>query len=157
MGSNSSDPDGDTLDYIWSQPSSQSIDPSSTSTASTTFTAANPGTYTFTLTVNDGALDHSAEVTLDIAQANRAPTASISVSPDPDSTTLTTATEITLMAPTAAIPMATRSTTSGASPLANQSILAPQAPPAPPSPPPILALTPSHSQSTMVLLTTAPR
>ena len=95
-GSASSDPDSDNLDYTWSQPDNQSIDLSSTSTASTTFIAANPGTYTFTLTVNDGAIDHSAEITLEIAQANRAPTASISVSPDPDSTTLTTATKITL-------------------------------------------------------------
>ena len=95
-GSDSSDPDGDALTYEWSQPSSQSIKLSSTSTASTTFTAANPGTYTFTLTVDDGSLTNSAEVTLDIAQANRAPTAIISVSPDPDSTTLTTITEITL-------------------------------------------------------------
>ena len=98
-GSDSSDPDGDTLDYTWSQASNQSIDLSSTSTATTTFTAANPGTYTFTLTVDDGSLTDSAEVTLEIIQAdstNRAPTAIISVSPDPDSTTLTTATEITL-------------------------------------------------------------
>ena len=100
-GSDSSDPDGDTLAYEWSQPSSQSIDLSSTSNASTTFTAANPGTYTFTLTVDDGSLTDSGEVTLEILQAdsapsNRAPTAIISVSSDPDSTTLTTATEITL-------------------------------------------------------------
>ena len=100
-GSDSSDPDGDTLTYEWSQPSGQSIDLSSTNTASTTFTAANPGTYAFTLTVDDGSLTDSDEVTLEIVQAdsapsNRAPTASISVSPDPDSTTLTTATEITL-------------------------------------------------------------
>ena len=98
-GSDSSDPDGDTLDYTWSQASNQSIDLSSTSAASTSFTAANPGTYTFTLTVDDGSLTDSAEITLEIIQAdstNRAPTASISVSPDPDSTTLTTATEITL-------------------------------------------------------------
>ena len=98
-GSDSSDPDGDTLTYEWSQPSSQSIGLSSTSAASTSFTAANPGTYTFTLTVDDGSLTDSAEITLEIIQAdstNRAPTASISVSPDPDSTTLTTATEITL-------------------------------------------------------------
>ena len=65
-GSDSGDPDGDTLEYIWSQPSSQSIDLSSTNTATTTFTAANPGTYTLTLTVDDGSLTDSAEVTLEI-------------------------------------------------------------------------------------------
>ena len=92
----SSDPDGDALDYTWSQPSSQSIDLSATNTSSTKFTATNPGTYTFTLSVSDGELSDSSTVIMAIAQANRAPTASISVSPDPDSTTLTTATEITL-------------------------------------------------------------
>ena len=95
-GSDSSDPDGDTLDYTWSQSSSQSIELSATNTDSAIFTTANPGTYTFTLTVADGELDHSTEVTLEIEQANRAPTAIISVSPNPDSTTLTTATEVTL-------------------------------------------------------------
>ena len=98
-GSNSSDLDEDTLTYEWSQPSSQSIDLSATNATTTSFTAAAPGTYTLTLTVDDGSLTDSAEVTLEIIQAdstNRAPTASIIVSPDPDSTTLTTATEITL-------------------------------------------------------------
>ena len=65
-GSGSSDPDSNTLDYTWSQPDDQSIQLSSTNTATTTFTANEAGTYTFTLTVDDGELDHSSEVTLDV-------------------------------------------------------------------------------------------
>ena len=95
-GGGSSDPDGDTLEYVWSQPSGQGIELSSLSSASTSFTAAEAGTYSFTLTVDDGEFASSAEVTLEITQANSAPTAKISVSPEPASTTLTTATEITL-------------------------------------------------------------
>ena len=95
-GSGSSDPDGDTLEYVWSQPTGQGIELSSLSSVSTSFTAADAGTYTFTLTVDDGEFANSAEVTLNIVQANRAPTAKISVSPEPASTTLTTATEISL-------------------------------------------------------------
>ena len=72
-GSSSSDPDGDSLDYTWSQPSGQSIDLSSPNSASTSFTAAAAGTYSFTLTVADGALAGSAEVTLDIASASILP------------------------------------------------------------------------------------
>ena len=63
-GAASSDPNGDFLTYTWSQPSGQSIDLSSPNSFSTTFTAATPGTYTFTLTVNDGELTDSAEITV---------------------------------------------------------------------------------------------
>ena len=95
-GAASSDPNGDFLTYTWSQPSGQSIDLSSPNSFSTTFTAATGGTYTFTLTVSDGELADSAVITLDIAQANRAPIARISVSPDPETSTLNTVTQVTL-------------------------------------------------------------
>ena len=72
-GSSSSDPDGDSLAYTWSQPSSQAIDLSSPNSASTSFTAAVAGTYSFTLTVADGALASSAEVALEIASASILP------------------------------------------------------------------------------------
>ena len=93
-GAASSDPNGDFLTYTWSQPSGQSIDLSSPNSFSTTFTAATPGTYT--LTVSDGELADSAVITLDIAQANRAPIARISVSPDPETSTLATETQVIL-------------------------------------------------------------
>ena len=63
-GAASSDPNGDFLTYTWSQPSGQSIDLSSPNSFSTTFTAATAGTYTFTLTVSDGELTDSAEITV---------------------------------------------------------------------------------------------
>ena len=72
-GSSSSDPDGDSLAYTWSQPSGQSINLSSPNSASTSFTAAAAGTYSFTLTVADGALAASAEVALEIASASILP------------------------------------------------------------------------------------
>ena len=72
-GSSSSDPDGDSLAYTWSQPSGQSINLSSPNSASTSFTAAAAGTYSFTLTVADGALASSAEVALEIASASILP------------------------------------------------------------------------------------
>ena len=52
-GNASSDPDGDTLDYTWSQPSGQYISLSSAIAPSATFTVSEAGTYTFTLTVSD--------------------------------------------------------------------------------------------------------
>ena len=99
-GSSSDDLDGDTLEYTWSQPSNQAIDLSSTNTATTTFTAADAGTYVFTLIVSDGELEDSSSVTLELIDRsdvpNQAPTARISVTPSPHNTILTTATEITL-------------------------------------------------------------
>ena len=105
-GSISNDPNEDTLTYEWNQPSGQSIVlvSANTSGSTLTFTVAEAGTYTFTLTVDDGELTDSTEVILEIIQANRAPTANISVSPDPDSTTLTTTTEITLNGSTSTDP-----------------------------------------------------
>ena len=82
-GSASSDPDGDDLTYTWRQPGSQNISLVYINSASTAFTAANPGTYTFTLTVSDGEFTDSAIVELDIAPANRAP---VFTSPDTAST-----------------------------------------------------------------------
>ena len=95
-GSLSSDPDGDELSFIWSQASEQNITLSSTSDNNTSFTASTPGTYTFTLTVSDGELSDSEVVILDIEQANRPPIARIFVHPDPDSSTITTETLVTL-------------------------------------------------------------
>ena len=73
-GSASSDPDNDALTYTWRQPANQAIDLSSTISAITTFTAANAGTYTFTLTVDDGELSDSAEVEIEVQAAEVFPT-----------------------------------------------------------------------------------
>ena len=74
------DPDGDELNYTWSQPNDQSIALSSTTNWYTTFTAAEPGTYNFTLSVSDGEFSDSAEIHIDIVEAdtvNQSPTISI--------------------------------------------------------------------------------
>ena len=62
-GSGSSDPEGQTLTYVWTAPSGSGITLSSTTAAKPTFTAptlSTDTTYTFTLTVNDGAQDSAA-------------------------------------------------------------------------------------------------
>ena len=98
-GSSSYDPDGDLITYKWSQPSEQDItlsfaDINDQSIANFTVTSA--GTYTFTLTVSDGLLSDSEVVTVTVGDVNRAPIAAISVSPDPDTSAITTETQVTL-------------------------------------------------------------
>ena len=73
-GSDSSDPDGDALEYTWSQPTGQGIELSSLSNASTSFTAAEAGTYTFTLTVDDGEFDDSADIEIEVQEPEVFPT-----------------------------------------------------------------------------------
>ena len=67
-GSGSSDIDGDTLTYAWTQTDGASVTLSSSTAASPTFTAPatlDGDTLTFSLTVNDGALDSTAD-TVDV-------------------------------------------------------------------------------------------
>ena len=73
-GGGSSDPDGDTLEYVWSQPTGQGIELSSLNSASTSFTAAEAGTYTFTLTVDDGEFDDSADIEIEVQEPEVFPT-----------------------------------------------------------------------------------
>ena len=73
-GGGSSDPDGDTLEYVWSQPTGQGIELSSLNSASTSFTAAEAGTYTFTLKVDDGELDDSADIEIEVQEPEVFPT-----------------------------------------------------------------------------------
>ena len=73
-GGGSSDPDGDTLEYAWSQPTGQGIELSSLNSASTSFTAAEAGTYTFTLTVDDGEFDDSADIEIEVQEPEVFPT-----------------------------------------------------------------------------------
>lgn len=58
-GASSYDPDGDTITYLWSlaRPGGSSATLSNTTTANPTFTTDVAGTYTASLTVNDGSLN----------------------------------------------------------------------------------------------------
>jgi hypothetical protein len=106
-GAASSDPDGNTLTYLWTAPSGITL--SSTSAAKPTFTApeVNSDTqYNFTLVVSDGSLSSvSASVLVAVKQVNKAPSANAgpdqtvdegtqvtidgTASSDPDGNTLT--------------------------------------------------------------------
>lgn len=69
-GSGSSDPDGDTITYQWAQKSTgaPTVTIQNATASKATFTAATAGDYTFTLTVSDGKLTSSGEVTATVAQ-----------------------------------------------------------------------------------------
>jgi hypothetical protein len=84
-GANSADPDGDTLTYTWTQTSGPNVTLENADTATPSFIApraqTNGDTLTFSLTVNDGALD-SAPVTTTITISNSgniAPVSAITV------------------------------------------------------------------------------
>ncbi|MDP7591430.1 MAG: hypothetical protein QF552_01775 [Litorilituus sp.] len=77
--SKSSDTQGDTLSYTWSQISGLTVELSSTNAISVTFTAPNTAeanSLTFELTVSDGALTDTVSIIVDIA-ANQPPTVSV--------------------------------------------------------------------------------
>ncbi|NQV50263.1 MAG: DUF5011 domain-containing protein, partial [Candidatus Marinimicrobia bacterium] len=67
-GSDSSDPDDDALTYSWS------LGGNEVSTLASFTASLAPGTYTYTLTVNDGTLSASAEVTITLNADTQAPT-----------------------------------------------------------------------------------
>ena len=71
------DPDaGAVLSYAWTQTSGPApMALSDAAAAKPTFTAATAGTYVFTLTVSDGALNATDTVTVTVTTPNRAPTA----------------------------------------------------------------------------------
>lgn len=74
-GSGSNDADGNALSYRWAQTSGPTVSLSSGTTARPTFTApATSGTLVFSLIVNDGKGDSTAD-TVQIVVANRAPVA----------------------------------------------------------------------------------
>ncbi len=78
LGGSGSDPDGDNLSYRWTQRTGPTVTLSSTTVASPTFTAPEVTTstaLTFRLTVSDGALSATDDVTVTVRQVNRAPTA----------------------------------------------------------------------------------
>ena len=72
--STSSDPEGAALTYSWAQTAGTAVVLSSTTVAKPTFTAAGVGTYTFRLTVSDGTLTATDDITITvIATWNHAP------------------------------------------------------------------------------------
>ena len=82
-GSASSDPDGDTLTYQWTQqdngaPAATITNPTA---AKASFQTPTAGEYLFTLTVSDGKLTASDDITVQVAQ-NQAPTANAGADQD---------------------------------------------------------------------------
>jgi len=81
-GSQSSDPDGDTISYLWSLVSSSQgtgITLDSTTIATPQFAAPDVDdvtgeSFTFSLTVSDGSLSHSSEVIINVAGTDTPPT-----------------------------------------------------------------------------------
>ena len=60
-GSDSYDPDGDPIAYLWSQTGGPSVTLSSETVAQPSFTTSSDGTYVFVLTVSDGTLVSNAD------------------------------------------------------------------------------------------------
>ncbi|MBS1698136.1 MAG: tandem-95 repeat protein [Actinobacteria bacterium] len=74
--SQSSDPQNLPLSYAWTQTAGTPVQHLSDATAAKpTFTADTPGAFTFRVTVSNGYLTGTADVTITVTQANRAPTA----------------------------------------------------------------------------------
>lgn len=89
-GSASADPDGNPLTYRWTQTSGPAVSLSGGTTARPTFTApAISGTVGFSLVVNDGHGDSTADA-IQVSVANRVPVASAGADASVDSSTLFT-------------------------------------------------------------------
>ena len=80
-GYNSSDPEADTLSFLWTQTSGPSVELSSNITASPNFTAPAEGaSLNFSLVVNDGQLDSNTDfITITVEEINHPPVANAGV------------------------------------------------------------------------------
>jgi len=77
--SDSSDPDGDSLSYLWTQISGPVVLPGSTTSEQWSFTPTEEGDYVFLLEVSDGLLADTVSVTVDVE--NHPPVALASADP----------------------------------------------------------------------------
>ena len=73
-GAGSSDPNGRTLTYAWTQTSGPTVGLVGANNAKPTFTPAAAGSYVFSLTVSNGSLSATASTTVTVTQAPPTPT-----------------------------------------------------------------------------------
>lgn len=99
-GSASSDPDGDALNYAWTQTQGETVNLGSNASTTPSFiapTVTQPAIFTFQLSVNDGALADSASIDILISPLTDAtPPSIVSRTPLPDETGVVTTTTISV-------------------------------------------------------------
>ncbi|MEW5755395.1 MAG: CAP domain-containing protein [Pseudomonadota bacterium] len=99
-GTASSDPDGDALNYAWTQTQGETVNLGSNANPTPSFiapTVTQPATFTFQLSVNDGALSDSASIDILISPlVDATPPAIVSRTPLPDETDVVTTTTISV-------------------------------------------------------------
>ncbi|MEW8506732.1 MAG: Ig-like domain-containing protein [Candidatus Thiodiazotropha sp.] len=99
-GSSSSDPDGDSLNYLWSQTQGTSINLGDLANPTLSFIAPDvdqAGSFTFQLRVDDGELSHSVSITITVTpMVDTTPPAIVSRTPQPDATDVATTTSISI-------------------------------------------------------------
>ncbi|MCU7878120.1 MAG: Ig-like domain-containing protein [Candidatus Thiodiazotropha sp. (ex Lucinoma borealis)] len=99
-GSSSTDPDGDTLSFLWSQTQGESISLAGVSNPSLSFiapTVDQPATFAFQLEISDGALSNSATVEILVSpMADTTAPSVVSRTPQSNATGIATTTNITI-------------------------------------------------------------
>ncbi|MCU7920110.1 MAG: Ig-like domain-containing protein [Candidatus Thiodiazotropha sp. (ex Epidulcina cf. delphinae)] len=99
-GSASSDPDGDALSYLWTQTQGDAISLGGSANPTLSFiapTVAQPTTFTFQLSVNDGDLTDSASIAIQVSPiTDTTPPAIVSRTPQPNETGVATTASISV-------------------------------------------------------------